>query len=405
MPKAQTAKKIEETTETSSRRWMTYSLIVIGLIAAGLLMFIKLGSLNHGVSHNELAIAVKPDGWHGIYHNPLFMPLKVLRSAVYKYFAPLSQSLIRLPNALLGFLTIIGMFLTLLFWYGKRTAIATIVLFATSAWVLHVSRVASYNTAYLAGITGVLLANAIMSKKFKNPVVYSLVNLMLAFIIYIPGMIWFILASLIFKRNEFIIGFKKQTKTWQKIIYIVTGIIWLPLLVDYFIRFPKTVMSWAYIPSPLPSIGTYLGHLGNIFVHLAVMGPKFPEFWLGRLPVLDLLSLFAAVIGIYYYARHAGSQRSKFLLTMSVIAILVTALGSPVNLNFIIPIVYIFVAAGIAFLLKQWFSVFPFNPIARGVGYFLIGCAILTASAYNLRSYFQAWPNNPTVAKVFDVHR
>jgi hypothetical protein len=59
------------------------------------------------------------------------------------------------------------------------------------------------------------------------------------------------------------------------------------------------------------------------------------------------------------------------------------------------------VATGIAYMLHEWFKVFPHNPIARSIGIIVIAIAILLTSVYQTRSYFVAWRYSPDTAKAF----
>lgn len=90
---------------------------------------------------------------------------------------------------------------------------------------------------------------------------------------------------------------------------------------------------------------------------------------------------------------------------MFLIGAILIALGGSLDLSIVMPIVYLWIAAGIAYLLQQWLVVFPRNPIARGIGYGLIIIAVSLSCAYNLRAYFVAYPHDPTNQSVFDERR
>jgi hypothetical protein len=71
----------------------------------------------------------------------------------------------------------------------------------------------------------------------------------------------------------------------------------------------------------------------------------------------------------------------------------------------LIPLLYVFVATGIAYLLKEWLKVFPRNPVARNFGIGLLVIAIVTSVVYNVRAYYVAWPHAATTKAVFRYHR
>src|SRR5580704_13185174 len=78
------------------------------LVLAGLswLLLHRLGSLTGGLSAGELAAASQPVGWHGIYHQPFYLPLNLVRSVVFFLSPNHGQTLTRLPNIAFGALTI-----------------------------------------------------------------------------------------------------------------------------------------------------------------------------------------------------------------------------------------------------------------------------------------------------------
>ena len=84
---------------------------------------------------------------------------------------------------------------------------------------------------------------------------------------------------------------------------------------------------------------------------------------------------------------------------------LLIALGGAVSLSLLIPFIYILVAAGIGFMLDQWYKVFPRNAIAQGVGMGLIVLAVAASCWYGLRHYFVAWPNAPATQQVFVIRQ
>jgi uncharacterized membrane protein (DUF485 family) len=67
----------------------------------------------------------------------------------------------------------------------------------------------------------------------------------------------------------------------------------------------------------------------------------------------------------------------------------------------LVPVVYLILTTGIAYMLHDWFKVFPNNPIARSVGIGVIAVAILLTSVYQTRSYFVAWRYSTETRQAF----
>lgn len=373
-----------------------------GLVGVLFLMFYKLGSLTNGLSSGEVMVRTQSLGWRGIYINPLNLPLKVFRSLDFKYIHLTTNFWLRLPNALIGLVTIICFYILLRLWYSQRIAIAGGALFATSAWVLHVSRLASFNIDYLAGVTLFILSTAILHKYADKRYVHPWINLLWGLLLYIPGMVWLVAINGIRQRNQIFKGFKIQGSFSRIVLYFVSFLLPLPLIIKYLISSPKNVFYFLGLPSHWPKVSVFLKDLGGVFVHLLVRGPEYPNLWLGRQPMLDIFCLLCLALGVIFYASHLTATRSQLLFGSFIIGTLLIALNGGVDLSFLLPIVFLFVAAGIAYLLQQWLSVFPKNPIARATGYILVTLAIAISCLYGSRSYFVAWPHDPTTQSVFD---
>ncbi len=217
---------------------------------------------------------------------------------------------------------------------------------------------------------------------------------------YIPGMVWLVVASIILQRNKIIGDWKYFGQWWQRLLYVSAGLACLPLLVIDLTR-PGQLGLWLGLPAHLASPVSLLKQLVAVPVHLFIRGPQYPDIWLGHLPILDIFTLVACLAGIYYYASHTQVSRGRLLGLFFVIGAILVGLGGPVGISVLVPLLYITAATGIAYLLHDWLRVFPLNPVARGLGVGMIILAVCLSSAYNLRSYFVAWPRNSITRTTF----
>jgi len=369
----------------------------------GLLLY-HLGSLTIGLSAVEQQTATTPLGWHGLYHHPFYLPLTFVRSIVFFLFAHHGQTLTRLPNILFGALSILAFAALIKLWHSTRTAFLATLLFATNAWVLHVSRLASYDVLYLWAMPVLLLIYMAMQKGYERPVVFYGSALLLGLLLYIPGLVWLVILEVFWLRSELLEGWKYFDRVWERILYGLSYIIWLPLLV-WRLHNINNLRMWLGLPAHLATPFTLLKQLVAVGVHLFIRGPQYPQVWLGRTPMLDLFTLAVCLLGIYFYVTHLSTTRSRVLISWFVVGAVLVGLGGPVSLSLMVPLVYIAVATGIAYLLHRWLHVFPLNPLARGFGIGLIVVAVAVSSVYNLRAYFIAWPHNPTTQATFHYRR
>ncbi len=378
--------------------------LIVLLAGMAWLLLYKLGSLTGGLGAGEVSAATVPVGWHGIYHEPFYLPLKTVRSVVFVLFAHHGQTLTRLPNAAFGALTIISFAWLIRLWHSTRITALTGVLFATSAWTLHVSRLASFDVMYLWAMPTLLLIYTLLQKYHDKAVVWYGSMLAWGLLLYIPGMVWFIVLSLYFRRTSLLAGWRHFSPWWKHLLYVLAGLIWLPLLILHFIR-SGGLLTWLGWPARLAKPFLLLKHLAGVPVHLFIRGPEYPNLWLGRAPILDVFTLAACVIGIYFYATRWRAGRTRLLVAFAIIGAALVGLGGPVPLSLLVPLLYVAAAAGVAYLLREWLQTFPSNPLARGLGLGLVTIAVVLSCIYNLRAYFVAWPHNQATHTIFRYRR
>jgi hypothetical protein len=372
------------------------------LLLAGLMLY-KLGSLMGGLSTTEVTAAAAPVGWHGIFHHPQYLPLELLRSIDFFIFKDHGQTLTRLPNAILGALSIVSFAWLIRLWHSPRTAWMATALFASSAWTLHASRLASFDVLYLWAVPTLLLSYSLLQRYRDSGFVRfgSLAAWLL--LLYIPGMIWLLLPSAYIERRVII-------KSWSKVsrrrwpLYIIFKIAALALLVVDLLRQGR-LAAWLGAPAHFPPLMTLLKQEVSVPVHLFIRGPQYPQLWLGRTPLLDVFTLAACLIGLYFYATHWQAARSKLLFALLIIGALLVGLNGPVSFSLLVPLLYVAAATGLAYLVHEWLQTFPRNPLARGLGLGIILLAVALSCTYNLRSYFIAWPHNAVSRSVFQYRR
>lgn len=373
------------------------------LILATLLLY-KLGDLtNNQLSYAEWQASNLTYGWNGLLHDPFYLPLKAVRSIVFLLSGNHSTYLIRLPNVILGALTI-TMFTGLIrLWHGNRTAILSTTLFATSAWVLHASRLASYDILYLLLIPALLLSIAAMQRLATKAQVFYGSLLVWGALLYLPGAVWLVALTIFWERRAIKLGWQHFKSIKQRFLYVFSGLIWLPLLL---IELTKSGMLklWLGLPQNLDTPLNILKHIWEVIFNIAIHGPSNASVWLPQAPIFDIFTLVMAGLGIYFYAKHWRVGRARILLSFFIVGTVLIALSGPVSFSLIVPLIYICVATGIAYLIHEWLQVFPINPFARTLGISLVVLAISLSCVYNLRSYFIAWPHNTITQSTF-THR
>ena len=134
--------------------------------------------------------------------------------------------------------------------------------------------------------------------------------------------------------------------------------------------------------------------------------PVEPLINIGRLPVFDIVSGVLFLIGLNAYLRKLKLDRTRVMIGAALVGIGIGALGqTTVAVIMILPFVYSVVAAGIEYLLDEWYTVFPRNPVARSFGMLLITTAVLFSIYYQLTRFFVVWPQAPETRTVYTQSR
>jgi hypothetical protein len=380
-------------------RWLT-TLAVLTMGATAWLMLYRLGSLVGGLSNGEHQIANTVYGWHGLWRQPLYLPLSLVRSVVFAGFRHHGLTLTRLPNALFGALTIVSFGTLLRLWYGGRTALLTAILFACSAWTLHVSRLASNDVLYLWATPTVLLIQLAIQRRGSQMIVFYVCLVAWLTLLFVPGFVYILLLTTYWNWRAWWQIWLRALPWWQRGVAAVIGLLGSTYLIVASTR-PGNLRLWLGLPIHFSARAKLLRQFGAVPFHLLGRGPDSATLWLGRAPILDVFTLVMTVIGVYFYARHWRVSRSRQLAGLFLVSWVLVAIGGPVVLSLLVPLLYICAAAGIAYLLREWLQVFPRNPLARGLGISLIVLAVGLSAGYNLRAYFVAWPLDPSTRAVF----
>lgn len=388
-----------------NKLWAVYKrpIAVIGLFLSllGIIFLTRLTSLNHSnFSFIELKTAHADYGWHGIFNDPNYLLLKILRSIAYTFDSSHSLLATRLPNVIIGILTVVIFAWLIKIWHGTRTALLSTALFATSAWVLHASRLGNNDVLYLMLVPALLLTVAALQRHATKPIVFYGSMLLWGAFLYLPGAVWLIGLTIFWERKALKQAWLHFNTLKNRALYVFSTLIWLPLLIINLGRFGEA-KQWLGIPHNLPSTLELIHKLWEVLFNLMIHGPSNPSIWLYKAPMFDVFTLLMAVFGIYFYIKHWRVGRARILLSYFVVGAILIALGGPVSLSLIVPLIYISVATGVAYIIHEWLQVFPINPFARIIGISLVVIAISLSSIYNLRAYYIAWPNNTQTIDTF----
>lgn len=383
------------------RFWRPTVVLLLLSVVAYALFFHNIGHLTPGYAPRELAAYHQADSIRSIAANPLDAPYKLL---VYAGMKAGHHSLIvtRLAAACLAIGVSFVFFVVARYWLGYRVALLTTLLFITSGGLLHIARLGS-PLILQAGIL-VLLAAKIWWDRTKRSAGQNMVLIaLLATLLYIPGMIWFIvLASVVMRRR--LVAASRSASWVQKGVSVLLILLIAAPLIRAAILQPTLIQVWAGFPASFGAIASIIRQLGEAVMAIGVRATGPADLWLIHAPLLNVIELVLCGLGIYITLRRAPRRRAVFIASAVVIAIVLFGLSGQVALGFMLPLIYLCIGAGLQELLRQWFSVFPRNPFARIWGVLCIIALVFFSILYQSRAYFIAWPHNEHTRSVF-THR
>jgi hypothetical protein len=373
---------------------------VVGIVIVLALLLVRLNTLLPGWSAAELATRASSLNHHVLLANPINAPYKVLVYIMLK-IAPRSARVVRLVSAAYGVLTIVAFFYIVRCWHSPRIAWLASLLFATSTWFLRTSRTGTPDVL-LFGLLMLMSLGLWLQRTHRRRLVLFLVAIAAGISLYIPGLIWFVIITAYWQRKIIQKGLREAQASHSILAVLVAIIILVPLGWGVFHHW-HLIFSVLGLPMQVPGAVTTLKHLAEVPLNLFIRGPFQPGLWVGRSPVLDVFESALFLFGVYSYWQHRRLARVASLVSVFVATTGLVALGGPVTLSLLVPFVYLVMATGLAFLLGEWLSVFPRNPLARGLGLGIVVIAVLLSCSYQLNRYFIAWPHMPATKAVYSL--
>lgn len=403
-------KLLEGVNEFILRYWRGILLggLVSGLVL-GLLLY-QIGELTGGIGQPEAALytSIKTDSisLRSIVLEPLYLPYQ-LGLYILQWFTP-SYGAVRAVSAMFGLIGLIGTYFIIRTWFTRRLAIMGTVLFLCSSWFLHTARYASYDAIYLA-LPLVLAAWIwIRSGQYTNAAILIAV-VGTAMGMYVPGFIWFVVAAAIWQRKPLLRTLKR---TPQKIripaafgaFALLVPLIWYLINPDGINSPLVRLANLTALPTDLSAVTSFGSNVVGLLQTIFISASGSSLLAVGNLPLLDIAMATLFLFGAFALASQYKLDRAKIVGSIIIVAIIMAGFGSSAGLSLLLPFVFIVIAEGLAYLLTEWFVVFPRNPVPRTLGLVLLSAVVVVSCAFQLASYFVAWPSTDA-AKAHFIER
>lgn len=386
------------------QKWVTERWpVVVSTVAAGLfilfLFSFRLGSLTDGSSLVEARYLTNAQYLNTIFSAPAFLIHKLL--SFFVLALPFeSFGLKRLPSVGLILQFTACFYVLVSRWYTTRIALLTTLLFVTSSWTITIGRQALPTVLYLSWLPILALLYWTLSKGK-----HSLILLLWAFSfglgLYVPGILWFVVVLAASQRKR-LLSLVRSAAKWQTAVAAATLLVLIVPYLFLLVQHPTSAIATLGLPTTATQFVHFPEQLYRLVLQLFIFSNLNPVFHLGHLPYIDIASTVLFGLGLYRL-RYSPARK---MMAWSGIVTAGWAVGAgfgAVNIAIFLPLIYMFIGGGISFLLVQWFTVFPKNPIARGVGLWLVCFLVLLISFYHLSRYFIAWPLSPQTRAAFST--
>jgi hypothetical protein len=331
------------------------------------------------------------------------LPFKLVHSLFYNLVTENEALSLRLTSISFGLLSVMAVFGVTRRLHSERAGLMAALSMLVSSWFLPVARGGGEIITLVASMALVWAAYSYLYLKRRTHGGLIISIMILAIATYMPlGPLWVALGLVMAPKalvNELLKPFLKRYIAAATVIYLVVV---SPLLATFINQPIATIRELLVLPSQMPSWGEFLQRLLEAPLSFLWRSQQLPELRLGRQPVLDLVSLTLATLGILYVLRHWRLKRIRYLVSSTALALIIYALNSrPELLSLFIPIAYITIGMGASRLYRGWADMFPKNNLARYIAVLPLTVVILMSFYYNLKYVFQVMPNTPEVVQTY----
>lgn len=385
--------------------WFTISMSwgpAVGAIIATLVMlfllYFQIGTLTKGAHPLEVATNNHNPTYASIFNNPVDAPYYTVRNTLRKLKPDNPIVVTRGLSAFVGVVSVALYFALVSLWYRPRVALMGTLLFATSNWLLRNSRLAVPEIQQTLILALIFLPAWLKRTRYRQVALYGSL-IALAYLLYVPGMIWFIAAGILWRARYLGPEIKNATKPLLFSLSLLFLIIISPLLYQLVLN-PKQLLDLLGLPDTF-SLTNALSSIVDVPMQIFIRGNGNSLNGVGRMPLLDAFTGFMVLVGMIDVLQTRKLDRSKIVLGVLLVSFVLICVGGSLLFSIIMPAIYLLATAGISYMLNEWLQVFPRNPLARGTATILMSIAVLIAAAYNVSNYFIAWPNTPATKSAF----
>jgi hypothetical protein len=374
--------------------------LILGICLFVSLLFIwRIGSLTPGLSPTEKQAVSDSQSVKAIADNPVNAPHKAVQLLLDRSGVP-GAAAWRLASVAFTVLFMLCFFTIVRTWFGRMVGILSTFLLASIPLLVISGRQASPEIMFLSPV--VLLASYywLLRTQKHYKIAWMVLFAATALCLYVPGLIWWIVAGVLIARSRLVSVFKNIPR-----MITAGGVVFMLVLITPLIL--AIAGDWAVlrnlllIPEQWPEPLTALKSVGWMTLALIWKSPYHYPLVLDRLPVLNLILIALAVFGVYAMLTNA-KKKAYSLWAMVAFGILTAALNqAPALLIFSLPAIAVLAGAGLRYLHVEWTSIFPRNPLPRALAVALMIALVFTHMLFGIRYSLIAWPHSVDTRQLY----
>ncbi len=358
----------------------------------------QLKSLTNGYTRQESIYVSSLTTAESTLSTMTYLPMRVAGFLTTK--ATDDRANARFVSAALGMISVIGMYFLLSKWHTRRVSMLTTFMYGSSVWMLITARNSMPNISLAISPWLIYLYLKIDQAKRKNFMLTVLV-IALGVSLYLPGYMLAFIVLGIWQRKK-ISSLIKKTNNLYAFVLILGFLLVIAPLIYLSILHPKELALLIGKPIGGLTPKIYFNNLYDIIVGLSWNSTRIKQLAAGRIALLDLFSLTMLAAGIIIAIKKRKQDKMLFSAIALIVGILMCAIGGMISLAIVMPFVYILIAVGMTWLLQQWLSVFPRNPVAQNIGIGLVILVAVISIGFNYSRYFVAWPHMTTTVTIYN---
>lgn len=268
--------------------------------------------------------------------------------------------------------------------YSRRIAVLSGLVAASGSYVLLAVGLVNFSILSLIALPILVLLCSWLHPKhsYFN---YFAVGVILAGLITVPYFWLMTLISVFLSKSRLKTLFKHINKRKKSLLLLPS---FLVLVLGGLYSYKKSDFGWLIgrydqIPSSLSEIVTSTRE----FIYRLLIDYDLATS--EKLPLISIGFIILSIFSLYIYFQGFSSIQQKILPSIATIAVLATILKIS-DLCFVIYSAFaIMIINGLAFLLQQWFTVFPKNPFARSSGVVAITVLAITLAVVQIIGYIE----------------